>query len=260
MSFCCISYNVLADSYINPSWYPATPAQCIDPATRHPALVQAVASMNVDAMALQEVEVDVFERLKQKLLPMGYEGRYEGKGRGKADGCAVFVRRSSGTVTAWQRLDYDDATAPGLVSGHLAQLATIAWQGRSLTVANTHLKWAPDDTPREQHRGARQLDELVRLVKATRSDGWLICGDFNCSSDSQVLATLKNAGFRDAHAGDQSPTCNANRQPRKLDHIFISEALLASASPILPIDADTPLPSKDQPSDHLPVEVSLDWR
>ena len=182
------------------------------------------------------------------------------RGRGKPDGCALFARRSSCTITAWSRLDYNAGPSNGPVSGHLAQLATIVWQERQLTVANTHLKWAPDDTPREEHLGARQLDQLVALAETERSEGWLICGDLNCTPHSHVLAPMRAAGFRDSHARALAPTCNANQEPRKLDHIFINEALVASATPITSINADTPLPSASEPSDHLPVEVELDWR
>jgi endonuclease/exonuclease/phosphatase family metal-dependent hydrolase len=254
-----VSYNVLADSYIRPDRYPYTPAKWLTPGLRHPALIEEIALMDADIVALQEVEQPVFARVEQRLTPLGYVGRYEPKGRNKPDGCALFVRRNAGQVLAWRRLDFADAAGDEPVSGHLAQIAMIDCGGRSLGVANTHLKWAPRDTPRAEHLGARQLDELVAACATASTDGWIVCGDLNCTPDSAVLESLEQASFSDAHAGLDTATCNANREPRKLDHIFIAGKLGATPSPIDVIQADTPLPSPSYPSDHLPVMVRLDW-
>ncbi len=62
MPFKVASYNILADSYINPAWYPGTDAELLDPAHRHPALVERIARMAADVICLQEVESDVFCR------------------------------------------------------------------------------------------------------------------------------------------------------------------------------------------------------
>jgi mRNA deadenylase 3'-5' endonuclease subunit Ccr4 len=259
MPISLVSYNVLADSYIRPEWYPHTPREWLTPEVRHPALVEEIVSLDADIVALQEVERTVFTLLEERLTTLAYVGRYEPKGRDKPDGCALFVREAAGRVLTWQRVDFADAVGDKPVSGHVVQIATIDCGGHALGVANTHLKWAPRDTPRDMHLGARQLDELVAVCATHSCDGWIVCGDLNCTPDSDVLACLPQAGFCDAHAGIDTPTCNANREPRKLDHIFIAGALRASPSPIDAIDIDTPLPSASYPSDHLPVMVQLNW-
>ena len=53
-----VSYNVLADSYINPEWYPAESKPWLEPVSRHPALAEAIMAMDADVLALQEVELE----------------------------------------------------------------------------------------------------------------------------------------------------------------------------------------------------------
>ncbi len=89
---------------------------------------------------------------------------------------------------------------------------------------------------------------------------WVVCGDLNCTARSAVLDSLRSAGLVDAHGGLESPTCNANRNARKLDHVFITGGISAVPAPIEAIDADTPLPSENHASDHLAVEVTLRLR
>jgi mRNA deadenylase 3'-5' endonuclease subunit Ccr4 len=260
MPFSFATYNILADSYIRPEWYPHTPAEWLTPTRRHSALVAAIVELGSDMIALQEVELPVFEMLETHLKPLGYTGRYEAKGRNKPDGCATFVNQEVVTGIKWQRLDYQDAMEGGAVSGHLALITLLEMNGRSLGVANTHVKWAPPETPRTAHQGARQLDELVDFCMAQSCDAWIVCGDLNCVPDSTVLDSLREAGFIDSHDANHAPTCNANRAPRKLDHIFVTQALHSVPGAIETIDADTPLPSSVHPSDHLPVTAILDWR
>jgi endonuclease/exonuclease/phosphatase family metal-dependent hydrolase len=257
MRFTFVTYNVLADSYIRPEWFPHTPAESLDPANRHPALLAELIALDSDIIALQEVERDVFDLLNTGLQPRGYIGRYGPKGRDKPDGCAIFLRATSTPAFEWQRLEYADAVGEGKISGHLALIAIIEINGQRLGVANTHLKWAPPDTPLSEHLGARQMDELCAWIGAHSCSEWIVCGDLNCTTWSSVLDGLRAEGFADAHGGLEPPTCNANRDARKLDHVFITGGLVSDPAPVIPIDAHTPLPSAKHASDHLPVEVAI---
>jgi endonuclease/exonuclease/phosphatase family metal-dependent hydrolase len=260
LSFSFVTYNVLADSYIQPDWYPHTAARWLDPSIRHPALLAELVALDADIIALQEVERTVFDRLNTGLEPRGYVGRYEPKGRNKPDGCATFMRQSAVAIIQWQRLEYADGINNDPASGHLALLTIVEVNGRRLGVANTHLKYAHPETPRSEHLGARQIDELTATCEAHSCTEWIVCGDLNCTLESPVLDGLRSAGFVDAHGGLETPTCNANRDARKLDHVFITGAMESEPAPIEPIKADTPLPSSTHASDHLPVAVALRWR
>ncbi len=260
MALSLVTFNVLADSYIRPQWYPNTADRWLEPSVRHPALLSQLVSLDADFFALQEVELHVFELLQEGLTPLGYAGSYEPKGRAKPDGCARFVRQSAAVLIDEERLDYSDADLDEPVSGHLALITILEVSGRRLGVANTHLKWAPPGTPHSDHLGARQIDELSALCAAHSCASWVICGDLNCTADSSILDGVRAAGLVDAHSGLASPTCNANGNLRKLDHVFITGDMLADTAPIEPIDESTALPSSCHASDHLPVQVTLRWR
>jgi endonuclease/exonuclease/phosphatase family metal-dependent hydrolase len=124
--------------------------------------------------------------------------------------------------------------------------------GRTIGLANTHLKWAP---PGETH----DLDQIRELLGALSSPDragadWIICGDFNAKPDSAVLAALETAGYRASHSSEaQGYTCNPNGVAKTIDYLCHPAALRSSPLPLSRIDDLTPLPSAEQPSDHLAV-------
>jgi mRNA deadenylase 3'-5' endonuclease subunit Ccr4 len=254
MHFSFVTYNILADIYIRSEWYPNTPAKWLDPAVRHGALLAELILLNADVFALQEIEHDLFVQIETGLNPLGYSGFYAPKGRDKPDGCATFVRSAKLELIEHVRHPYDDGT------GHIALVSLLRFNGKTLGVANTHLKWAPPETPPEEHVGVQQACALAAICAAHACDAWIVCGDLNCTPNSALFASLQAAAFEDAHGGALTPTCNANREARKLDHVLHTRQLAATPSPIAQIDAQTPLPSADHPSDHLPVQVVFGWR
>jgi len=254
MFFSFVTYNILADSYIRPAWYPNTPARCLDAAVRHEALLAELIALKADVLALQEVEHDLFVQIETGLRPLGYSGFYAPKGREKPDGCATFVQSAKLELIEHHRHSYDDG------SGHIALMSLLRFNGQTLGVANTHLKWAPPGTCSEEHVGVQQARALAAVCTAHACDAWIVCGDLNCTPDSELFASLQTASFEDAHEGALTPTCNANREARKLDHVLHTGRLVATPLPIAHIEDQTPLPSAVHPSDHLPVQVRLGWR
>jgi len=86
MSFAVASYNVLADSYVKPKWYPGVPAALLVPGARTPALARHIEALGADIVCLQEVEPAVFTAVRKHLEPLGYEGHYARKAAGRPDG------------------------------------------------------------------------------------------------------------------------------------------------------------------------------
>lgn len=262
MPFIVASYNVLADSYINPAWYPGTDAQFLDPAHRHPALVDRIAQLAADVVCLQEVESDVFWLIEQRLTADGYEGKYASKGGGKPDGCATFLKVATVPLRAVHTLYYADGSGTQAASGHIALITVVEHEGRQVGIANTHLKWDPPGTPPAKQVGLRQVRELLdaREGLAPGCSSWIICGDLNVTAESAVVQLLQAAGFCDAYAGHpQAFTCNANRNARRIDFLFHSGDLVAEPADLPIIDNETPLPSGEQPSDHLAISANFRW-
>ncbi|MGA9828697.1 MAG: hypothetical protein WBQ57_10260, partial [Rhodanobacteraceae bacterium] len=54
--FSIASYNVLADAYVRPDWFPRTSPALLEPGARTAAIAERVAGLGVDIVCLQEVE------------------------------------------------------------------------------------------------------------------------------------------------------------------------------------------------------------
>ncbi|MEW6278602.1 MAG: endonuclease/exonuclease/phosphatase family protein [Candidatus Eremiobacterota bacterium] len=241
-----VTYNVLADPYIRPEYYPNVAPEHLDPAWRRPALARQILALDCDVVCLQEVTGPVFAALERD-LGSGYTGRF-GQKSGRPDGCATFVRAPA-VLKECRAVHYRDGDPP---SGHLALVCTVELHGQRLAVANTHLRWDPPGTPRARSLGVRQIEQVLFELHPT-----VIVGDLNAVPDSDVCAAVRAAGFRDVHGQTHQPTCNANASARRLDYVFVHPSLAADPLPLPSIDDHTPLPSAEHPSDHLPVVVTL---
>jgi mRNA deadenylase 3'-5' endonuclease subunit Ccr4 len=262
LPFSLTTYNVLAQAYITPTRYPRTPAPVLTSAWRCPALVRHIVALGTDVVCLQEVEDETFAAVRQVLQSLGYTGHFAKKGGGKPDGCATFVRQNTLTWGTVHQLMYSDGTDTERDSGHLALVVVCAYQGRPLGLVNTHLRWDPPGTSPERQRGSRQIRLLLqeRDRLAPGCEAWIICGDLNVTPESHVVAVLRAEGFDYPHrtlAGTY--TCNANARATMLDYVFYNEAFRVQPVAVPGIDDQTPLPSYDQPSDHLALTAHCDW-
>ena len=252
-SFRLATWNILATSYIRPEFYPGTPPSVLDPERRIPAIVQHAAALDVDILCLQEVERPVFAALKAALAQSGYSGVFVPKDGGRPDGCATFLRTSVCDLLTEQRIVYAD-------SGHIGQLLVLNVSGTRVSLMNTHFKWDPPQTPPDRQIGLRQATlALAALQQEESSTGiQIICGDFNATPDSALVDCLIQAGFDYTHRSCANAfTCNSNRRPKLIDYVFFRGPARAEPEPLLPIDGLTPLPSLEQPSDHLPLVARI---
>jgi mRNA deadenylase 3'-5' endonuclease subunit Ccr4 len=260
MPLLVVSYNVLADSYINPGWYPGVAPTLLAQGARTAAVVRRIAELGGDVLCLQEVEADVAAAIDDRLGALGYVGHFAPKGGGKPDGCATFVRSRAAAVRAVRTLAYGDGRGRRPDSGHIAFVLLVEWEGRPLAVANTHLKWDPPGTPSAGRRGLRQLTQLLeeRETLAPGCGAWIICGDFNAGPDSDILHALGEAGFASAYRGrEYLGTCVANGKAKMIDFLCHSGVLTAQPMDLPRIDDWTALPSLQEPSDHLPIAAQF---
>ena len=250
MSFTVVTYNVLADAYIRPRYYPATPPHLLQPGARRGALLERIAGLGADVVCLQEVERATYEAAASRLA--GYAAAYARKSGGRPDGCATFSR---GQARASRRLEYSDGT------GHVALLVSLDLEGRLLGVANSHLKWDPPETPPGDQKGLAQIREVLDAIERfePRCAGWVLCGDFNAEPESVALAEAAGRGWRDAYSGSRAPTCNPNRHAKRIDYLLHTPELQARPAALPALSDDTPMPSDVEPSDHLALMADFDW-
>lgn len=257
-AFRAVSYNVLAQAYVKPERYRGVEPEALHPRTRRDRLLQRIDALAPDLLCLQEVEPDLFAEL-QTILP-GHEGTLESK-RGRPDGCATFVRRTRFVTERTRTLHYRVCDA-----GY-DHLALVTWirdleGSRSIAVANTHLRWQPAETPPSRHQGLAQLIELLELLEQETGDAApLIAGDLNAMSNGPVIEHARSVGL-DLGAQRQRPwdTALIGGRRRKLDYLLYSPRCFTSHPGQLPaLSRHAPIPSREQPSDHLPLQVDFAW-
>lgn len=197
-----------------------------------------------------------------RLGPLGYVGQYARKQGGRPDGCATFYRQGLFALHEVSVLSYTDGQGVTADSGHIALLVLLRTAGGVLGIANTHLTWDPPGTPRETQRGYRQIAQLLTAYgqMGSQAQGWIVCGDFNATPESAVVGALECAGFHYAHVGlADTYTCNTNAQAKMIDYLFYTSGLRARPQAVPRIDHQTPLPSAQHPSDHVPVMSQFSW-
>jgi endonuclease/exonuclease/phosphatase family metal-dependent hydrolase len=240
-----VSWNVLADAYVRREYYPQTNPAVLERASRRAAVVDRLVSFaDADVLCLQEVDDALFAAAQKRLAE--WTGRLLRK-TGRGEGCAIFVRSALAAGLEWKELVFADR------SGHVALGVTFA----GIAVVSTHLKWEPPGTPEETHRGRSQLAEIC---EAWPSGSRIVCGDFNDSPGGVVLRLAEERGLLDAYASmADANTCNANRKRRRIDFILHSADFKATPSLVSQaLEDDTPLPSANEPSDHLAIEARLE--
>lgn len=256
MRFSVASYNVQADACARPEWHPGRAAETLAASVCWPILVERLADLGADVLCLQEVTPPVFAAVATRLSPSGYIGHYAPRGQGKPDGCATFVREAVFSVQRVEPLRYADGEKGRLHSGHVALLTWLCQSEQQLGIANTHLKWQPMDTPTAEHLGCRQLDQLLQVLRGQMAScpTWVLAGDWNASADSPVIKRLITAGFLGPYYNwPAMHTRKANRQARRTDYLFHTPDLCSRPVPLRAIDDSTPVPTAEEPSDHLPV-------
>ncbi|RKH99373.1 endonuclease/exonuclease/phosphatase family protein [Corallococcus sp. AB038B] len=250
------SYNILADAYIKPEWFPHTPADLLRPRSRHALLARRIVGLDAGIVCLQEVEPDSFAALQDALKPHGYLGVMAQKQQDRPDGCAVFHRL--GQSLGHRAHYFSDRLEDGRISGHLALVVDFDVSGERLRVACTHLRWDRPDRPVELHQGMQEATELIdELIRKDPQALWIVCGDFNARPGEPLVQAFEAAGLRDAYAGRHQPTCNANGIPKSIDFLFHSSALRAQPDALPALEEQTPMPSEQEPSDHLPISARL---
>ncbi len=248
------TWNVLATGYIRRAFYPRVAERFLDPQWRHPAIVRRARELDADVLCLQEVDAAVFAALAATLEPAGYAAAHALK-EGRPDGCATFVR-APWTLADSRRHPYRDG-AGGAPSGHLAQLVVVAQGDAHIAVLNTHLKWDPPDTSEDESWGLRQATEALDLLRREPTPAQILCGDLNVTPEAVVMRALRGGGLLDAHERAPASTSNANGVAKRIDYVLWRGPLRPTPQTPRAIADATPLPSEQEPSDHLPLGATL---
>jgi endonuclease/exonuclease/phosphatase family metal-dependent hydrolase len=240
-----MSWNVLADAYVRPEFYPDVEPALLEPGARTAAVAELIAASEADVACLQEAEPAVLYTLADWDL-------LHARKRGKPDSCVIAVRPGI-SIEGERTIAFADGAPDRQDSGHVAVIAIVSIAGERVQIATTHLRWDRPRTPSGGRWAVRQARELIGALAPGIPT--IVCGDLNVEPHDEVYAMLIAAGFVDPYAGDLAPTANPHQRAKRIDHVLHTRELVAHGVPSIAIEDTTPLPSAAMPSDHLPVVV-----
>ncbi|XP_054716964.1 2',5'-phosphodiesterase 12-like [Uloborus diversus] len=232
----CLSYNILANMYVERKRFPYATKKACDIYYRKQLLLKELVGYKSDIICLQEATDRVFE---YDLLPVlncsDYQGIFTRKGGRRYEGVATFFRASKFKILknyggllneiVKQREIFNDLLAK--VSGNLKDMSRLLAQGtaiqvilledimnphRRLLVANTHL-YSNKDTPEVRLlQAALSACYVEHIIKSENlsSSGLLFCGDFNSLPDSEAYHFMTSGSFECCPTWKNNSTSNVD--------------------------------------------------
>jgi endonuclease/exonuclease/phosphatase family metal-dependent hydrolase len=223
---------------------------------RRGATLAMIEALDADVVALQEVRPAQLAWLRRRLGP-AVDIRAVGRdGRGRGEHMVLVVRRDRAAVAGVEaRWFTDTPTVPGRHPdarfNRCVLVATVTVEGRSVTVAGTHL---------DERSDVARRDAIARLAAWFPGTAVLL-GDFNCTIDDPALDPLRSAGSVDAlgalppggpgvatHHGFTGSTDGT-----RIDHVFLPAGSRVVDAAIVHERPPGPLPS-----DHWPVVATVE--
>jgi endonuclease/exonuclease/phosphatase family metal-dependent hydrolase len=228
------TFNVLADAYTGYGDYSHVNPDLMQSGARLSYLSRQINDLSADVVGLQEADrslVEVFENDEN------WQSFWTPKGRNKPDGCLTLVKREV-EVLDHESYSYDDE------SGHVFQVTHVG----EIAVANTHIKWAPEDDP--LHIGVSQTHELLTTLSS--QEAAVILADCNGRPGGRVQTMVEQAGFTNVSA--ERPTAIVNGELVALDLL----AIRGLRGTLIPTDYDLHfIPNESCASDHIPVVAEI---
>ena len=262
------------DPYTDDDNYPAKPEEALA------AVAETIRGINVDFLALQEVENQgVLDDFNRRFLPeMNYRFAWVNQRSGeKAINLAFLSRVPIGDVTVHA---FDEFSLPGEIRRwsfvrQLVRVTLAPAEDMTLHVYMVHFKAqsgsTADDPKSAKWRLAEARQVHARVAALLREDpsAWVaVIGDVNDLPDSPPCLALTrpedDVALIDAHAGlppEQRDTLLRQssyqlvdpHQP--VDYIFVSPEL---AEHLVSESVSTPLPMDPKASDHAPLTAAFD--
>lgn len=228
------TWNVLADAYARPGWFPGVDPALLAPGARRDAIAAVLDRLDADVVLLQEAEPALLDSLTA-WRHVDFAQR-----TGKPDGCAILVR-GRWSVRSSRTLHYDGQVA------RLAQIATLLTpDGRTLTAVNTHLEYSPLGVI-----GGQQAAELARALP---SGPLVLGGDLNDAPGGPARTALAGVGVSGMDYAEPT-SLFGGREFRALDVLGARGAELEVLES--PFVVERAVPTLTCPSDHVPVRGLL---
>eukprot|EP01083_Nonionella_stella_P177045 621209_1 len=189
-TFTVLSYNILADKFVNSEMYPNCSAEILDRQFRHLNIAREIKHMDCDVVCMQEVQF--FDEWKEKFETWGYSAVFQKRTGDKVDGCIIAYKNSKFELISKKVVEFRKYPSP-LSKDNIALICVLQLKQdddddllecKRVCIATTHILFNPDRG--EQKLG--QLQMLMHTVKQVMPAGPVILGgDFNCLPQSPLF-------------------------------------------------------------------------
>ena len=199
-----VTWNILAPLYANDAKYPWSKEQ-LDWSVREPRIIEELISIDADIICLQEVQVDLWDRLFSQLQDHGYHGFLQEMGRRHPVANAILVKEGLNIVRTESR--------------SRALIAVILDEEKSsspLYLANVHLEaGCTDDAEVIRFNQVRSLCKRLKIqiqkdagLNKLSSDSptIVIMGDCNMLRGSPLYKFLNTGSTEDPQNNEITPS------------------------------------------------------
>ena len=258
-----LSYNVLYTG-VEEGLYPGIDTEGYTWDRRRDSVAEVINAQGSDVIAFQEVWMDQFDDLRERLPGFGWVGRDEGTKHTpiayRTDRFDVVDRG-----TFWLSEEDAEPGEAGWDGAHqrLVTYATLRDGEDRVTVFSVHLDHVGEEARR---KGARMVREKVTAIGGDAPV--IVAGDFNCEPGTDAYKRMieENGAWRGLK--DTRETAGAVEGPeitftglhedddekeQNLDHIFVSDFDVGRQATVVPEDESEGF----RPSDHRPVVADL---
>lgn len=249
-SFRILSYNILAQCYTKPSYFPWASLDQLDWGFRSKQLLQEILSYTADIICLQEL--DNFEFFKENL--QNYQGVYKKRANTRKDGCGIFFDSTKFTLVEMETMDFPKENIVLLVC------LESCLSKKRFTVVTSHFYY------KSKLIRNQQADFCIDKAQKSLLEGKpvVLCGDFNCMPDNDTIEKFQSfglcSGYQDLMNCNQFATFLGGKHSKKwYDYIFHSKTFKATSILSLPKCGETLLPNTQLSSDHLALVSDISF-
>ncbi|EAS05777.2 endonuclease/exonuclease/phosphatase family protein (macronuclear) [Tetrahymena thermophila SB210] len=184
------SYNILADLYTDPWYFPYCPKQYLNFDYRKWKIVEEIKLINSDIVCLQEAD-HIEDFYYQQFQDLGYQIQYALKPY-RAEGILVMFKKDKFKMISEHVINFDNEIPDTFNKANyqrnnnalIIQLKHLI-SDLNIVIANTHLFWNPQNEEVKLLQTAQILQHLTKNYK--QDENIILCGDFNSMPTSNVI-------------------------------------------------------------------------
>jgi len=183
--FSVCSYNVLANSYIKPKWFPWSSKQALNWPFRWKNLKEELSNISSDIYCLQEV--DEFETFEKFFKSIGYASFFKKRTGYRNDGCAIFIRKSKFNLITKIEINFNDLTNnKAFQQDNIALFLVLESTAdqKSIIIGTSHIYYKDPSVKQIQ---LQQYVQRANQLQQEWNSSIILTGDLNINSDSPLL-------------------------------------------------------------------------